>query len=235
MKATDLTKRHSRRLKKDRDTREALKLERRLSELHSEQRDSAVTVELPKPVRDGWVRYFVVRPDFRKSEDGPYLERVLRLIQRRETSRRKDFAARDWQRGGKIAPTPHELGSITPEAYWVLTERMRSHFRLNARREKTWRGERLVTEFVAACPWKFESRVRTNWRTHETVSTFDGDGERSEIFACLYGPRDWLIRHSLRHRGANRMGRNINRRKLPPDYDAININQISSSLTIEAE
>jgi hypothetical protein len=89
-------------------------LTRRQSELYREaySLNNCVLIELPEPVFWGWERYFFVSPDLAHSTEGPALEKVLNLTQNVECSNRKDFAVRDWTRGGKKYPSVHRLREI---------------------------------------------------------------------------------------------------------------------------
>lgn len=196
----DLSRRTRRKLR-EHQLREALRLEREYYDLRNAEDASRREVELPVPIRAGWERYFFVRHDFRSSEDGPYLERVLRLVQNLEVSNRLDFAIRDWEHGGKMVPQEHVLRTVDAETYWAMTERMRSHFLLSVRRRKDWRGRTVLeAEFEVAHPWKFVSRVRAHYRTHEVVFDCNFASERAWIDHKLYGP--WMkFRHLVRWHG----------------------------------
>lgn len=198
--APSLARRARRLLLKER-FREALRLQERERELREQESASRREVELPEPVRAGWERYFTVRPDLQKSPEGPYLDRILSLVQRRETSNRRDFAQRDWEHGNKMVPRAHRLKEIEPATYWILTPKMREHFVPAVHRSK-YRGRTILTAtFSVAHEWKFVSRMRPYWLTHQVVYDCDTKSDQHWIDTQLNGPADFKIRHLLKWRG----------------------------------
>lgn len=197
-------RRESRRILHESRYRKALRLEARRRELSDLESASRQTVELAEPIRAGWERYFVVRQDLRRSAEGPFLERVLRLVQHWEVSNRYDFARRDWQRGNKLVPQEHRLGSIDAEDYWALTPKMREHFLPQIHRQRNYRTgpSRVYVTFTATQPWKFSSKIRPHYITHETVYAFDPTSEETFIDRKLHGPQR-LARHLWRAYGCN--------------------------------
>lgn len=198
-----MDKRIAQRDTRTRQVAEVRRLDERQHELRRLEFDNYVLVPLDEPVRAGWERYFVVRPDMRRSAEGRYLERVLAVVQKREVSGRKDFARRDWRHGNRMRPTKLQLGEVDAGAYWAMTPRMRTYFEPRVRRPSKRGarfGERLRVTFVVAQPWKFQVKVRVYWKTHERVYKFNGDSERAWIHVRLFGPQ-WRYRHLLRQRG----------------------------------
>lgn len=159
---------------------------------------------LPQPVFMGWERYFVVRQDLRRSPDSPYLERLLNLLQNVEPCDQRGVRKqRDWRRGGKLRVVKHQLKHIDAGTYWAMTSKMQRYFDLHVfKRRNHWtRRTELETVFVLRSPWKFTTRVREHWKTHEKVYTVNVDSEEAVIQHHLYGPSEYLFRHWARHEG----------------------------------
>ena len=173
-------------------------LHRKRSELWNARRET-VLVELPEPVFAGWERYWFVRPDLAHSSEGPALARLLAVLQKVDISHRKDFAERDWLRGGKKRPTEHKLHVVSEEDFFEkVGADLRDQFTLVFYKDQ-W--ERKQAAFVYRYPWKFVSRVRPYYFTHRALPHSAVESELSEIDKAMFG-RGWIYRHSIRHHGA---------------------------------
>lgn len=198
------TRRTRRRATKEIQFKAAQRLLKRRDELSRIEREGIERRELDTPVFAGWERYFVVRHDIRRSPEGPYLDRILTLLQKVESCSEQGIVKeRDYRRGGKVREVPHRLKSVDAGTYWAMTEKMRRHFELHSYRRRIhgthkWRIE---TVFVVLRPWKFVTKVREKWLTHETVYTVNVDSEEAIIQSHLYGPTEWSYRHWARHVG----------------------------------
>lgn len=173
----------------DAQFREALRLTLLDRELRRVARASLVEVPLPRPVRRGWERLFVVRPDVLNSPRGRYAIRVLKLVQNVELSNRRDFAKKDRYRGGRLRPMPHELGTVDSSTYWLMTPKMRLWFQPLVVREKAGYGRppRLVTVFTVREPWMFVSKVRAHYQTTRWVQTVNTDSDEKWVDERLHG------------------------------------------------
>lgn len=190
------TSRREKRLQREQERKEALRLARRQHELTMARRrgELGTVVEVDPPIHAGWERYFVVRHDFRRSDEAPYLDRVLTLCQRVEScSRRGVVKQRDYKRGGKLYEVPHKLKRISAEKYWLLTPKLQTYFVLAVEREDGVIDTR-NPEFEVAHPWKFSSRVRESFITHRLIPDSDAASEVAEIDELLgWGQRMYRL------------------------------------------
>jgi hypothetical protein len=195
-------RRVGRRLAKDAALRKARALTGRRCELGNSRRE-AVLVELPQPIRWGWERYFFVRPELAHTTEGPALEAVLRFTQNLQWSNRKDFAERDWRRGGKKRPTAHRLRQIPEEKFWEEVPReLHRYFEPVTHRDKVGGGVRVSVTFAVKNPEvRFVSRLRPYYMTHRALPHSEADSEIALVESKLYGPGDWLMRHLIRWQG----------------------------------
>lgn len=199
-----VSRRDQRRATRTAQFRATQRLLRRRSELSVIERQGIERRELPEPIFMGWERYFVVRYDLRRSPEGPYLDRILALVQRVEPCSKDGLVReRDWCRGGKLREVEHRLKTIDACTYWLMTEKMRHYFEPHVTRSRNpfTRKQEIHTTFVFAQSWKFQSRIRERWKTHETVYTVNVDPEEALIERHLHGPSEWSYRHWARHTG----------------------------------
>jgi hypothetical protein len=177
--------RRSRRAKKEADLKEAIALQKRYRSWL--KKPEGTWVELPEPIRAGWERYFVVRPDVQRGPEGPMYDRILRLVQHVEYSNRKDFAERDWRRGNKRVTKPHVPHRADLATYNAMTPEMQKHFILSVEKDDKGRLQGPVYELVH--PWKLQSRIRPSYITHRLIP--DGD----------VASEDKWVRDRMRDRG----------------------------------
>lgn len=199
-----VTRREQKRLRKTADFKHVQRLQQRLRELREIEEQGREKVELPEPVFLGWERYFVVREDLRKSPEGPYLERLLALVQFVEHCDQKGVVKeRDYRRGGVLRERPHRLKTVDPSTYWAMTEKMKRYFEPHVVRYRNYYSQKteVQTSFALFEDWKFVTKVRERWKTHEIVYRVNVDEEEKLIHEHLYGPRAWEYRHWLRHVG----------------------------------
>lgn len=190
-----------RRLHKAAKLREVIALRERDFELRASLREE-VLVELPEPIRWGWERYFFVRPELAHTTEGPVLVKILALTQNEERSGRRDFAQRDWERGGKLYPRPHRLREIPEDKFWDLVEPpLRRYFEMVTRRSKFRSHVTIRISFAVKNPeHRFVSRLRPCYMTHRALPHSEAESEMAEIDRRLYG--EWIMKHLIRHQGA---------------------------------
>lgn len=196
--------REQRRATKAEQFRRVQGLLRRRDELRVIERRGIERRELPEPIFMGWERYFMVRADLRRSPEGPYLDRILAHVQRVEAcSKDGVLRERDWRRGGKLREVEHRPKAVDACTYWLMTPKMRTYFEPHVTRSRNPRTGKqdIRTTFILAALWKFQSKVRERWKTHETVYTVNVDPEEALIERHLYGPSEWAYRHWARHVG----------------------------------
>jgi hypothetical protein len=171
--------------------REALALDRRDSELREQQRTSRRLVPVDPPIRAGWERYWALRPDVARSDDGAYLKRVLKLVQVVEQCGKGGrVTRRDWRRGNKVVEVQHRLGTVSPDVWRAMTPRMQRYFTAHvwpARVTKYGVHQPARITFVVTDQWMFVSRVRPHYVTERWVTEFDGEGEQAWVRHRLWG------------------------------------------------
>ncbi len=172
-------------------------LDRRAFDLCQGRRGREVTIELPVPVRCGYERYWFIRPDLARSPEAPLLREILALVQRVEHSNRRDFAERDYRRGGKKMPQPHALGVLAEKTFYGLEERLQRHFVLFRWVDRHGTQRRA---FAFKEPWKFVSRTRTSYLTHRTLPDSEALSEEAHIESLQWG-KGYPYRHLIRIEG----------------------------------
>lgn len=146
-----------------------LALHRELSSLYT-QRQNARWIVLDPPIRNGYVRSFIVRPDIQRSKYGPFFEGILKKINTVQYSDKKDFKKKARKRGRKIR-VPKEQHLLRPdEAHFRklgFTEREKQLFIQKSKYKPQRRMTIRYYEF--ADPWRFVLRVRPHYITHQRV------------------------------------------------------------------
>jgi hypothetical protein len=222
--------RSSSQLAKDAALRRALALTARRRDLWNSCKDT-VLVELPQPMRSGWERYFYLRPELAHTSEAPALDAVLRLTQNVERSNRKDFARRDWERGGKKRAFPHAMQEISEDKFWDnVPAELRRYFEPITHREKSRAGARPWVTFAVKNPEaRYVSRTRPYYITHRALPHSEADSEIARIESELYGPSDWLARHLIRHQGASKDWY-PDTNGIPPLVEEAEVDQVSARI-----
>lgn len=201
-----MKERHNARAAHVEDTiREVRTLLDRKTELYRAKWAEPALVELPEPVRAGWQRYFFIRPDLERSPEAPLLRRLLPVVQNDQWANRHDFAQRDWQRGGRLRPTAHDLRVLDSEReLHALDDPLQRCFVMERWRDSYGHWRR---RWVVAHPWKFVSRVRPYYYTHRVVPNSEAESEQERINQRLYCGKGWPMRHYIRQRGESNLDR----------------------------
>ena len=140
-----------------------------------------------------------MRPDLAHSPEGPALARLLPVVQQVEFSNRKDFAVRDWSKGGKKRPTEHQLRALREGEFLKLPEELRHYFK---GRVETLQNGRRELRFSLKEPWKYATRTRAYYLTHRALPNAEAESELRHIESQLYGP-GYPFRHLLRQWGSS--------------------------------
>jgi hypothetical protein len=146
----------------------------------------AVLVPLDKPIRVGFDRYFVIRPDLLRSPKKALLESLLPILNNTCFSKTRKFLRKDWKTG-KMVPMEQELNVLDERKYTALTPQQKSYFVLEKSKVKQWHGAiRIDTVYVFKFPWMFEFKMKPSFITHREIP----DGERESISKKL-GDKLW--------------------------------------------
>ena len=138
-------------------------------------------VELPKPIRKGYVRTFVLREDVAKSKEGPFFKELLKHVNTKTYCMNKDFMTKPWNSKKKI-PITQGIQGIYHDTWnkLNLTDKQKSFF------EKVWKQDpknpkagHYVFEFTK--PWMFETKIFPHYVTHTLLLDPQLESELREI------------------------------------------------------
>lgn len=155
--------------------KEALKIERRLNELY-ELKYKTPLVKLDRPIRDGYVKYYVVREDFDRSNKGPMLREILKVINKSVYSQSPEFKVKRRRKGQKTVII-HRLRHIGQREWEKLKwpEHYKRYFALQTKIiEKQYifnNGDILtisnhVKGYFFQFDYMFEAKVEPHYITH---------------------------------------------------------------------
>lgn len=155
--------RRDRRMAKEKKSKEYLSIHRELNRLRTAKRSHEL-VELPKPVRKGWKRFFVLRPDIEKSREADFFKGLLKLVNTTVYSRNQEFMAKDWKTK-KIKPIPQGIHKILPKVYNALTPKQKSYFH----EANEVHNKKLYLYYAIEEAWRFVYKVEPHYVTHSFV------------------------------------------------------------------
>lgn len=160
-------------------------------------------VPLPKPIRRGWVRYYIVRPDIAKSNRGAILNKILSIVQSPAVCDNKQFVTNRDEDGNRIHKK-RESRPIHQEPKWLSqkefeeqiapNEQMIQYFSLV---EKTRRWGGPIKVYVFNRPWMFSFKIKPHFVTHgyylntELISEYEYINDKlwnSDMLAVKYLP-----------------------------------------------
>ncbi|MBT1689917.1 hypothetical protein [Dawidia soli] len=133
--------------------------------------------ELNPPIQRGYVRFFVLRDDIKRTKQAGFFEKLLAKINVRQYSHRKDFLVKRRRYGKKIyVPREHTLPTLEGWQLWrlKLTPEERTYFSEETVYSTRLRSSRVVYRFTE--PWRFVLRIQPNMITK--VRKKDVDLER---------------------------------------------------------
>ena len=125
-------------------------------------------VKLERPIRRGWVRYFVIRKDLLHTNKEKLLNRILPLVQFAMVCDRKDFTTNkvDGKKLKKFIDMEQHLTSLYPTKLEELPDDIRSCFHM-VEVTRRWGGP--IKAFVFNWPWMFSLQVKPHWITHAYI------------------------------------------------------------------
>lgn len=136
-------------------------------------------IPLERPYQKGFVRFFVVRDDVKRSKDGDFFENLLKKINTEMYSDTRKFLKKKRKFGRRIyVEKEQKTANVLPWEWnnpkFGLTERERQYF---VKREYYAHNKRLIKEYYEFIePWRFVLRVKPNIITH--YKPLDEDLER---------------------------------------------------------
>jgi hypothetical protein len=191
-----------------RDVEKKIRKKYKYSDQLWEMKRNIPLVPLEKPYQKGFVRFFVVRDDVKRSKDGSFFEGLLKKINTEMRSPTRKFLKKKRRRGRKIyVPREQRVANIYPHEWdnpkSGLTEREKQYFIRKDNYCPVRKSYKVYYEFTE--PWRFILRVRPNIITHykplqsdlekeidETDSFLNRYKVRGIIHKTIYGrPNPW--------------------------------------------
>lgn len=172
--------RSDKREKKFKDNKEA----RRMLKTYNsswKRREEANLVPLDKPIRIGFDRFFVIRPDLLRSPRKAILQSILPIVNNTSFCRDRKFMTKDWKTR-KMRPYEQELNVLDERRYEALTSQQKSYFQLEKRKTKQWYGSiRIDMVYVFKFPWMFEFKIKPSFITHREIPDSELESLRKKI------------------------------------------------------
>lgn len=169
------------------------------------RRDQALAYEkLDPPVQRGWKRTFVIRESIARSQDEPFLQKLLDKINTVQISSRKDFKKKGRYRGKKIyRDHPQHLQTFSPWHFehW-FNDREKKYFECLTVR--TLGSNKVTHEFRFADPGLFVLRVTPNIISRVRILRPEIEKRADELTQHLQRAHLWPRIHWLLGDGGNR-------------------------------
>lgn len=164
-------------------------------------------VPLEKPYQKGYVRFFVVRDDVKRSGLGEFFENLLTKINTYQYADNRKFQKKKKRRGRRIyVPRKQELLSFRQREWEYaiekgkLVEEERKYFLKVERYNPDCKEFETYYEFVE--PWRFILRVRPNIITHYRPIDFEIENELAGLNKVLDDYKNWgIIQKKVYHGG----------------------------------
>jgi hypothetical protein len=141
-------------------------------------------VELSKPERWGYKRFFVLREDVAKSREAEFLKGILKLVQNTVFSRDKKFEYKDYKTKKKL-PIEQSVGFIAHKdwnkliAENKLTEKQKNCFEVRWRFNKGGKSGYWV--YVLIKDYMFVTKVQLHYVTHRLIINPQLESELKEL------------------------------------------------------
>lgn len=183
IKMKDVTKRRQIRIDKKEEEKSLISLWKKKMKLLEGKR-SFNKVELPKPERWGYKRFFILRDDIAKSRDSLFYNQLLVHIQNVILSRDKKFEYKDYKTKKRL-PIHQELKPIDHKDWnklikdGKLSDKQQACFQQVWKQNKFGKGGSYVFEFTK--PWMFVLRTEPYYLTHRTVVNPQLESELREL------------------------------------------------------
>lgn len=167
-----MNRREKRFFKKEQE-KKLLALNREKNELWKKAREPIEYIELEKPIRDGWIRYFDLREDLKGRPDYKYLKEILDVCNCEQFCRSKRFiiSKRHW-RYDYFSKEFH-MKNLSYNEYNKLSERAKAEF---WKEEKvSWSGSVYGIWHPAIPNWMLMPRVKPHFIRYFKV--FDNEAK----------------------------------------------------------
>ena len=141
-------------------------------------------VELPKPERWGYKRFFVLREDVANSKEAEFYKGILKLVQNTVLSRDKEFLYKDYKTKKKL-PIEQHIGNISHKdwnkmiAENKLTAKQQACFELRWYFNKNGKSGFYVYELIK--DYMFVYKVQPHYITHRFIINPQLESELKEL------------------------------------------------------
>src|SRR5574343_1113046 len=158
------------RLQKNKEEKEIIALWRKKIRLLASRRNMN-KVELEKPIRWGYKKFFTLREDIARSPDAKVYLGILPYVQNTIYCRRKDFTQKSYKTK-KMVEMEHSLNSISHKKWneieSTLTPKQKSLF------EKYWHQNKYAKnagewKYRLIKTWMFVPKIEPHYKTHELI------------------------------------------------------------------
>ena len=176
---------------KEQRVKDCLRYEKESRALWEAQRKLPL-IPLEKPIRHGWERFYVLRPDLHKHKHHKALMTILAMLGTTAWCDRKDFMRKKWN-GKKLVPVEQDLKHLSEKEYEKLDEKLKPWFTRTLHHSR-WGGWTYYV-YVFTHPQFFVFKIKTFYYTHRQA--VDGELESKAKYAdnkAYYWP-SFLVRH----------------------------------------
>jgi hypothetical protein len=198
--------------------KEAIKLQKRYNFLLKINR-SPDLIPLEKPIRDGWVRYFVLRTDNINPKLKPTLLYLLKILNNNIFCKNKKFMYKDWKTR-KLKPILQTLTELDEKTYNALEEKYRKYFFLVWKKQYYF-SNRLIKKYVFKYPDYYVFRIKPSYITH--TAPVDGmiAAEQNKIENKLWNRDFFAMKYGGYSRGKDWLSEDVRRkRRLASTFEA---------------
>jgi hypothetical protein len=171
--------------RKEKEARRLLERLNQLIKLRTTWRKENLIL-LEKPIRRGWIRYYIVRPDILKSSRGKIIAKLLNYVQNPYVCADKNFMTIRGENGHKLkhsVPIQQNIKDLDRHEWECLPEELQSYFSM-VEKPRRWGGPIKVFQFKY--PWMYETRVKPHYITHAYVLRNEVISEYEYVWDKLY-------------------------------------------------
>jgi hypothetical protein len=169
----ELTKRAERKLYVASQDKDIISLYRKRNRLFKAKYALGM-VELEKPVRAGWKKYYVLRDDVSRRDDVAFYAHLLSLVNKPSYSRDKDFMYKPWGAKKRIQHI-HQPSPLSHKEYNALTEKQKAFF------TEIYNVKLKLKLFHFRDTWMFAEKVSPRFITHRFVLDPELESQLNEI------------------------------------------------------
>lgn len=188
------TARRRKRLEKENRDRKLIRLHKEFIAIRKEM-ENVGWEALKPPVQRGYIRFFVLRKDVRRSKQAMFFQRILDKINTCQRSSRKDFKVKRRRAGRKVYVDKEQyLRDVEAPEFFSkkFTDLERLQFQ-EVMIHPAW-SRRPVRVFRYNEPWRFVLRVQPDMITRVRIKDLDLEGKLMEITQYLhFGERRYRL------------------------------------------